>query len=270
MSDKDVILIVDDEIQIINALRRVIKLMDHDVITATDPEDAMRIIDHSKPDIVICDYNMPKFSGVDVLKYAKDVIPNAARVLMTGHSDINIAISAINEGSIFYYIAKPWKNEDVTAMIKHALEKKHSQKDGSSLQHIIKDNREYLSKVVDKLQFFDRILEHNDSKFPILDDEDIIMVNSSDILFLTAMEGDVHVITVGGRYKSHDSLNAWSEKLGKSNFFRCHRSYIVNIDKIEKISPWFNGSYNLALTDCKESIPVSRENMKALRNILGI
>lgn len=270
MNDKDIILLVDDEIQIVNALKRVIQDMDLNILTATDPEEAMRIIDHSKPDIVICDYNMPGINGIDVLKYAKTAVPDAVRVLMTGHYDVNIAISAINEGSVYYYISKPWKNEEVMSMVRHALEKKHSQSERSSLRHIIKDNREYLSEVVDKLKLFDRMLEGNDSKFPIIDDENIIMINGSDILYLTAEEGDVIVHTVGGRYKSHDSLNAWSEKLGRGNFFRCHRSYIVNIDKIKRIIPWFNGSYNLVLADCKENIPVSRENMKALRNILGI
>jgi two-component system response regulator LytT len=270
MKERDMILLVDDEVRIVNALKRVIQTMDIDVLTATDPEEAMRIIDHSKPDVVICDYNMPKFNGIHVLKYAKGIVPNAARVLMTGLNDVNIAISAINEGSVFYYITKPWKNEDVISMIRNALEKKRTRKERSSLQHILRDNSEYLTQMTDKLKLFHKMLEHNDSKFPIYDDEDIIMVNSSDILYLTAMEGDVFVITADGKYKSHDSLNTWSEKLGKSNFFRCHRSYIVNIDKIEKISPWFNGSYNLVLTDCKESIPVSRENMKVLRSMLGI
>lgn len=275
MIDKASILIVDDEIQIVNALKRVIQLMNHEILTATGPEEAMRIMVDLKPDIVICDYNMPNINGIDVLKYAKKVIPNAARVLMTGYSDVSIAISAINEGSIFYYISKPWKNDDITSMIQRVLEMKHSQKeqssqDQSSLGRIMNDNREYLTKVVDKLKIFDKMVEPNDLKFPILDDENIILVNSADILYLTAAGGDVLVFTVSGKYKSHDSLNSWNEKLSKSKFFRCHRSYIVNINKIEIISPWFNGTYNLKLTQCKENIPVSRENMKALRNILGI
>lgn len=270
MGDKAAILIVDDEIQIVNALKRVIQFMNHEILTATDPVDAMRIMDNTQPDIVICDYNMPNINGIDVLKYAKEVIPNAARVLMTGHSDVSIAISAINEGSVFYYISKPWKNDDVTSMIQKVLENKHSQTEQSSLGRIMNDNREYLTKVVDKLRIFDKMVEPNDLKLPILDDENIILVNSADILFLTATGGDVLVFTVSGKYKSHDSLNSWNEKLGKSKFFRCHRSYIVNINKIEMISPWFNGTYNLKLTDCKENIPVSRENMKVLRNILGI
>lgn len=124
MNDTTVVLIVDDEIHIINALKRVFRRMDCEVLSTTDPEDAISIINHSKYDIVICDYNMPGINGIEVLRHSRQVMPYAARVLMTGHSDINIAISAINEGSIFYYITKPWTTEQLSTMMQRAKESK--------------------------------------------------------------------------------------------------------------------------------------------------
>lgn len=270
MSDKTVVLIIDDEIHIINALKRVLHRTDYELIASTQPEEAINILDSTKCDIIICDYNMPIISGIDVLKHARKVMPNAVRILMTGCSDANIAISAINEGSVFYYISKPWKNEEVISVIQNAFEKKRKQKERNDLYHYLNDSRSYLAEVADKLKAVDKMNEPKDTKFPVLEDDNILLINSSDILYLTATEGDVIIFTKSGEYRSHDSLNLWSKRLGESRFFRCHRSYIVNIENIEKISPWFNGTYNINLRNCKFNIPVSRVNMKALRKLFGI
>ncbi|KAB3525943.1 LytTR family transcriptional regulator [Alkaliphilus serpentinus] len=105
-------------------------------------------------------------------------------------------------------------------------------------------------------------------KYPVRDDENIILIDPSEIIYLMAMEGDVFVITEMGKYKSTDSLNSWENNLDKDHFFRCHRGYIVNIERVEKIVPWFNSAYNLKLKEGKESIPVSRGAMKRLKKLL--
>jgi len=270
MSERIVILVVDDELHIIRALQRTLYNLGYEILASTSPADAMNILGNTKPDIIICDYNMPEMNGIDVLKHAKKAVPDAFRVLMTGYSDVNIAIAAINEGSIFYYLTKPWTNDELTAMLRNIAEKRHNQQDQSSLLHILKDSGTYLSEVVNKIKAIEKTAENGGHKFPLLEDETIVLVSSADILYLCAQEGDVVVFTAGGRYKSRESLNSWGDKLGKNGFFRCHRSYIVNTKKIEKIYPWFNGTYNLMLKGCKDSIPVSRENMKFLRAMFGI
>lgn len=270
MSEGIVILVVDDELHIIRALQRTLYNLGYKILAATSPADAINILGNTKPDIIICDYNMPEMNGIDVLKHAKKVVPYAFRVLMTGYTDVNIAIAAINEGSIVYYIAKPWKSCELMAMLQNIAEKRKIQQEQSSLLHIIEDNRSYLSEVINKIKTIDKTAENDDQKFPLLEEDTIVLVSSADILYLSAIEGDVVVFTAGGKYKSRESLNSWGDKLGKGSFFRCHRSYIVNTKKIEKISPWFNGTYNLKLKNCKDSIPVSRENMKFLRAMFGI
>ena len=223
MSGEITILIVDDEIQIIRALKRALHSTGYEILEATGPEAAMNILDNTRPDIIICDYNMPGMCGIDVLKYAKKVLPNTFRVLMTGYSDLSIAVAAINEGSIYYYIAKPWKNDELTSMLQNIILKMRNQQEQSYTL-----NENYLSEVVKKMNAINKKTENNEQKFPLLEEDTIVLVNSEDILYLTAMEGDVVVITVGGEYISHESLNPWNDKLGKGSFFRCHRSYIVN------------------------------------------
>ncbi len=270
MSDKTAILIVDDEAHIINALKRVFHKMNYEILSTTAPEEAINIMDDTKLDIVICDYNMPNINGIDVLKHAKNVSPDAVRILMTGHSDVNTAISAINEGSVFYYISKPWKNEEVISVIHNALRKKRSRNEQNDLFRYINESQNYLAEMSNKLKSLDRKDEYKNIKVPVLEDENILLIDSEDILYLTANEGDVLIFTKNGEYRSRESLNIWSEKFSDKRFFRCHRSYLVNLDKIEKISPWFNGSYNIKFKNSKDNIPVSRSNMKGLKDLLGI
>jgi len=265
MNEKPVILLVDDEIHVVNALKRTFNRMDCEVLSATDPEDAISIINHSRFDIVISDYCMPGINGIDVLRHSRKVSPGAARVLMTGYSDINIAISAINEGSIFYFITKPWKTDELTSMMERAMAHKQNKKRQADMDQASYDCAGCLSERIDRLR-----LEYDNTKVPVEDDEDIRLIYRRDILYLTAASGEVLVFTPQGTFRSRESLSSWSKKLDNSNFFRCHRSYIVNIEKIEKISPWFNGAYNLKLSDCRDIIPVSRENKKTLKAIFGI
>lgn len=185
--------------------------------------------------------------------------------MITGFPDINTAISAINEGSVFYFISKPWKTEELTSMMHRLMEDKWHKKEHADMQQTFDDRKGCL---------FDRIyrikLEYDNTRIPVADEEDIHLVYGRDILYLAADVGKVRVHTVHGVYKSRESLSSWSQKLGSSGFFRCHRSYIVNIERIVKISPWFNGAYNLKLKDCQDIIPVSRENVKTLKNLFGI
>jgi|GEM_PF-2999604 len=189
MNDTTVVLIVDDEIHIINALKRVFRRMDCEVLSTTDPEDAISIINHSKYDIVICDYNMPGINGIEVLRHSRQVMPYAARVLMTGHSDINIAISAINEGSIFYYITKPWTTEQLSTMMQRAKESKIHTEDQTYLYVTSNNITDHLTGTIDKLS-----TGIDNSKLPLADDEEIHLVDIDDILYLTAEAGDVLII----------------------------------------------------------------------------
>lgn len=250
MNDQINILLIDDEQNIINSLKRILNKNEYIIYSANNSENAIEIINNYKLDIIICDYNMPNLTGIEILKHAKKILPNAIRMLITGYADLNVTISAINEVGIYYYITKPWKNDEVIDIVEKAIEEKINSID---LLQINKNLRSHKTRSL--------------SSFPVTDDEDIILVKNKDICFLYALDGNVSIVTDGKKFKSTDSLNAWENKLG-DNFIRCHRSYIVNMDKIEKISPWFNGAYNIKLQKLNETVPVSRGYMKKIREIL--
>lgn len=114
------ILILDDEELVIHGLNRTLKTHGYHALTTTKPEKAMDIMMNHNIGVFICDQRMPEMMGNDVLQYAKTHFPDMVRILLTGYSDLNSTISAINNGLIFRYIAKPWKDSEIIDAIKEA------------------------------------------------------------------------------------------------------------------------------------------------------
>ncbi|MGD9567269.1 MAG: LytR/AlgR family response regulator transcription factor [Sedimentibacter sp.] len=279
--DNTNILIIDDDQNIINALKRILNKNEYIIYSANKSERAIDIIKNHDIDILLCDYNMPDMSGIEILKYAKDILPNAIRILITGNFDLNITISAINEVGIYYYISKPWKNEEVISIIEKAVNEKRIQEKKAELYEILNDSKDYLVQTASMLNSVSSMENNipikfknsniqNNKKIHVYEDENIVLINLSEIYYISATEGSVVIVTEKGKYKSPETLNSWGKKLGENYFFRTHRGYIVNIDKIDKISPWFNGAYNIKFKKLNETIPVSRGYMKKFREILEL
>lgn len=119
-----VVLIVDDEEMVITSVKAFLNLeTDYDIKGFTDPEEAARYLETHPADVVVSDYLMPKMNGIQLLAKAKQLQPEAARVLLTGHADKQSAIQAINEVGLFQYLEKPWDNAQLLLVIQSAIER---------------------------------------------------------------------------------------------------------------------------------------------------
>ena len=117
-------MIVDDEEMVITSLRAFLSLeTEFDVNGFTDPEEAARFLEVNPADVIVSDYLMPKMNGIQLLARAKDLQPEAARVLLTGHADKQSAIQAINDVGLFQYLEKPWDNSQLLLVIQSAIER---------------------------------------------------------------------------------------------------------------------------------------------------
>jgi response regulator RpfG family c-di-GMP phosphodiesterase len=116
------ILVIDDEQNIINALRRVLRKEGYQIIFANSAEEGLAILEKEKISLVLSDQKLPGIQGTELLKMVKEKYPNTIRMLLTGCVDISIAQEAINKGQIFKFIIKPWDNEDLRATIKLGIE----------------------------------------------------------------------------------------------------------------------------------------------------
>lgn len=119
-----VIVIVDDEDMVITSLRAFLALeTEYNVQGFTDPLEAVKFIETHPADVVVSDYLMPKMNGIQLLARAKELQPEAARVLLTGHADKQSAIQAINEVGLYQYLEKPWDNQQLLLVINSAIER---------------------------------------------------------------------------------------------------------------------------------------------------
>ncbi|MDZ4202286.1 MAG: response regulator [Gallionella sp.] len=114
------ILLVDDEQNVLNALRR--ELKDHfEIETFDNPVSALERCGENHFDLVVSDYKMPEMNGLEFLKRFGQIHPDSARIVLSGEADIDALLRTINETHIYRFIAKPWEKADLLSSIQQAL-----------------------------------------------------------------------------------------------------------------------------------------------------
>jgi DNA-binding NtrC family response regulator len=123
-NDKVSVLIVDDEEMVITSVRAYLQLeTEYEIHGFTSPEQAVVFMESNSVDIAVSDYLMPRMSGIRFLTRAKQIQPEATRVLLTGHADKQSAIQAINDVGLYQYVEKPWENEQLLLIIQNGIER---------------------------------------------------------------------------------------------------------------------------------------------------
>jgi len=131
------VLVVDDESGILDSLRILLKNEGFIPFTAHGGRQAIERLPELRPDIVLTDVRMPDVSGVQVLSMAKQVDPETPVILMTAQATLQSAMQAVNEGA-FYYIQKPFRNDELLAILRRAAEHRKLRVENHSLKQEIK------------------------------------------------------------------------------------------------------------------------------------
>lgn len=129
-----VILCVDDEPQILSSLKRLFRREGHTIVTMGSGAEGLDYLSENPVDLVISDMRMPEMDGHQFLSEVATRWPNTVRMLLTGYSDMESTVGAINDGRIYRYVAKPWDDADLLLSVQRALESKQ-----------IKDERDRLN-----------------------------------------------------------------------------------------------------------------------------
>lgn len=124
-SNMATLLFIDDESNVLSALKRLFKPLGYNILTAESGAEALAILEKETVDLVISDMRMPLMSGAEVLEQIRNKWPDVVRILLTGFSDIGSTIAAINRGEIYRYISKPWNDDDIVLLVRDALERKN-------------------------------------------------------------------------------------------------------------------------------------------------
>ena len=117
------VLFVDDEPDLLRAMQKRFTNEHYETLTATSSSEGLRMLGkHDTIHLVISDYKMPEMNGAGFLRTVKEKHPDIIRIMLTGHTDISAVMEAVNEGTVYKFITKPWNNDDLRLTISLALE----------------------------------------------------------------------------------------------------------------------------------------------------
>lgn len=248
-------LIVDDELPAREELKYIMsKNEELELIgEAASGFEAVKKASEFKPDLIFMDINMPDINGLETANMIMQLGIKSFIVFVTAYD--KYALEAFDANALDYLL-KPLSEERFVRCIDKikGIVLKDTNIDRDKIDRIIKD--------VIKTDRIIRIVGHKDNK--------IVPIDTSEIIYACVEDKTTVVYTNKGRMTINIGLGELYGKLDKLVFFRTHKSFIINLNMIEDIEPWFNSTYNVKLTTIKEVIPVSRTYVKEFREILSM
>ncbi|MBI5108581.1 MAG: response regulator [Rhodocyclales bacterium] len=151
-AERPTLLLVDDEDGILSSLRRLLRRETYQVVTANCGQAGLDELARRPVDVIISDQRMPGMSGVEFLRRAKEVHPDTIRMVLSGYADLQSITDAINEGSIYKFLSKPWDDDVLKAEIADAFRRKALRDENRRLSLELRSTNAELVRVNDQLQ----------------------------------------------------------------------------------------------------------------------
>lgn len=120
--NRHTILCVDDEKNILQSLKRLLRKEDYRLLTASSGEEGLKVLEENDVHMVISDQRMPEMSGTEFLAALKTKYPDVLRIILSGYTDVDSITESINKGHIYKFLLKPWNDQNLKLEIKQALE----------------------------------------------------------------------------------------------------------------------------------------------------
>jgi response regulator RpfG family c-di-GMP phosphodiesterase len=150
--DRGCLLIVDDERFVLNALTRLLRRDQHDIVTVEAPTKALDVLRERPVGVIVSDYRMPEMDGVQFLRQAREVAPEAIRIILSGYAEIHAILSAVNDGGIHKYLTKPWNDEQLRLEVKAGFDQYVLAKTNRLLQETLQCRNEELLALTSSLE----------------------------------------------------------------------------------------------------------------------
>ncbi|MHA6312145.1 MULTISPECIES: LytR/AlgR family response regulator transcription factor [Pantoea] len=209
-----------------------------------DGLDVLKYLQQHRVDVIFLDINIPSLDGMLL----------AQNISQFAHKPLIVFITAWKEHAVeafeleaFDYILKPYHESRIVTML-NKLEAA-----GQTQQAVSNAAVAAVPQTVN-----------------LLKDERIIVTDVNDIYYVEAHEKLTFVYTRRESYVMSMNITEFCSRLPEQQFFRCHRSYCVNLNKIREIEPWFNNTYLLKLRDLEFQVPVSRSKVKLFRQLMRL
>ena len=144
------LLLVDDEDGVRAALRRALRGERYEILEAASGRAGLEILRARPVDVIIADNLMPAMNGLEFLCAARMVRPDSVRLILTGHADLETAVRAINEGSVFRFLAKPWDTQALKVLLCLAVRHLESERRSARLLKAFGPEADRLEKLQDE------------------------------------------------------------------------------------------------------------------------
>lgn len=250
------VVLVDNEKPLLDELDYLLKKYECIEVsgTFTDSIDALKNIQILKPDAVFLDIDMPILSGLNLAREIMNINSTISIIFITGFN--NYAVQAFEINAIDY-IVKPVRIDrlDITINKLNIMHQRGLLKESH--------NTDIINLIEDDNKFDFR-------KIAVFDGEEYHLISAEDILYIEVKSKYTDVITKNKTYNTKKTLDFWENRLKKQGFFRCHRSYIINLKYIVKISPMFKNNYIIRLQGILIDIPVSKNHLIELKKFLDL
>ena len=229
----------------------------------TNGIEAVELIRTHKPDLVFLDVQMPGLDGFGVLKKLLDrKVPMPQVVFATAFNQYAVRAFEVNAVD---YLLKPFDRKRVMQTIEKAQARRVAPAESASdakldaLLRLVEEQTQAAPKA-------------NSGKVIVRAQSRLLLVDQREICFASIEDGTISVVTrtVEG-HSNCRTLEELMDQLDPETFWRAHRSYVVNIQHIREVVPWFKSSYQLRMDDVqKTEIPVSRAQTKRLRELFNL
>ncbi|MFL0249971.1 LytR/AlgR family response regulator transcription factor [Clostridium neuense] len=250
--------LVEDEVPAMDELQFILdKYDDIEVVNKFyDGKTAFSFIRKELADVIFLDINIPVLNGMKLAKLIKEFNEDIAIIFVTAYD--KYAISAF-ELMALDYILKPFDESRIGKTIQRI--RKYMQSKENNISNI-EDEIEHIIKKYDKKSV------SSINKIPCINNGKIMLIDTGDIFFCY-IENDKTCVKLDN--KIYTTTNTLSEIEEETGFFRTHRSYLVNLNKVTEIYSWFNGTYKLIMNDINKSeVPVSRAHVKEFKRRVHI
>lgn len=243
------VLIADDDIGMRTIMRKIVEKAEDFILVAeaADGRSALELVEKLKPDVVFLDVEMPEMTGVECARAIQDLDPGVIIIFATAHDTY---MGDAFEVYAFDYLLKPFKVERVIQTLERAKER-------------LLQRRGYAMKtpVVPSLKV-------SSGRMMLRHREGVSFVDLDDVLLVQREERSTVLYTADGeRYVTGDSLGEMEERLPGDTFFRCHKSYIINLHHIKDITPYGRWTYVVRLEGTRHDALITHEKYEELERM---
>ena len=250
--EKITVLLADDEPGMRMILRKKIEQTEGFTVVgeAADGRETMADFEALSPQVVFLDVDMPLLSGTECARLMQDMDPTAVLIFATGHEEYRQEAFDVYA---FDYLVKPFKME----RLEQTLNRIESRLRGTAREQSLPTPRPAARKLLPGRM----MLKHKDG-VTFLDMNDILLVQREERATVLYTAG-------GGRYVLPETLSETEARLDPETFFRCHKSYIINLQKVRDITPYGRWTYVVRLEGTEHDALITHEKYEELEKRFG-